>query len=87
MIPPVLPSNELASPSLLLIGTVHGDPRGYERALKLLRAFSAGPGHGGNEPLLPALPAAPGGELAASAGSKPWRPCPGLRPAIWPSGG
>ena len=27
------------SPSLLLIGTVHGDPRGYERALKLLERF------------------------------------------------
>jgi hypothetical protein len=27
------------SPSLLLIGTVHGDPQGYERALKLLRRF------------------------------------------------
>ena len=24
---------------LLLLGTVHGDPRGYERALKLLRRF------------------------------------------------
>jgi len=30
-IPPALPSN-----NLILIGTVHGDPRGYERALKLL---------------------------------------------------
>ncbi len=33
-----LPS-ELASPSLLLLGTVHGDPRGYERAFKLLELF------------------------------------------------
>ena len=37
--PPALPSNSLASPRLLLIGTVHGDPLGYERALKLLRRF------------------------------------------------
>lgn len=30
---------EVLSPSLILIGTVHGDPRGYERALKLLGRF------------------------------------------------
>jgi hypothetical protein len=37
--PPALPSNSLASPCLLLIGVVHGDPQGYERAMKLLRRF------------------------------------------------
>lgn len=31
------PPKELASPCLILIGTVHGDPAGYERAWKLLR--------------------------------------------------
>ena len=35
-IPPALPSNSLLSPRLILIGTVHGDPAGYERALRLL---------------------------------------------------
>jgi len=35
-IAPAFPSNNLLSPRLILIGTVHGDPRGYERALKLL---------------------------------------------------
>jgi hypothetical protein len=35
-IPPALPSNSLLSPRLILIGTVHGDPAGYDRALKLL---------------------------------------------------
>jgi hypothetical protein len=34
---PVLPSKDPSSPSLVLIGTVHGDPLGYARALKLLR--------------------------------------------------
>lgn len=33
--PDPLPEN-LASASLILIGTVHGDPRGYERVLRLL---------------------------------------------------
>jgi hypothetical protein len=35
-IPPALPANSLPSPRLILIGTVHGDPAGYGRALKLL---------------------------------------------------
>ncbi len=35
-IPPTLPSNNLLSARLILIGTVHGDPRGYDRALRLL---------------------------------------------------
>ncbi len=35
--PPVLPSKDPSSPSLILIGTVHGDPLGYARAFKLLR--------------------------------------------------
>ncbi|MGC2691825.1 MAG: hypothetical protein WA228_03955, partial [Desulfobaccales bacterium] len=37
--PPFPPSKNPASPSLILIGTVHGDPLGYARALKLLRHF------------------------------------------------
>lgn len=37
--PPILPSNNHPSASLLLLGTVHGDPRGYGRAWKLLRLF------------------------------------------------
>jgi hypothetical protein len=34
---PALPATDPTSARLLLIGTVHGDPRGYERAMKLLR--------------------------------------------------
>ncbi len=38
--PPALPSSKLDTASkLLLIGTVHGDPQGYDRAWKLLRDF------------------------------------------------
>ena len=33
------PKDLSSSPSLILIGTVHGDPMGYERALKLLEHF------------------------------------------------
>lgn len=33
------PPKDLSSPNLVLIGTVHGDPSGYERALKLLRRW------------------------------------------------
>ncbi len=35
--PPVLRSKDPSSPSLILIGAVHGDPLGYARAFKLLR--------------------------------------------------
>jgi hypothetical protein len=34
--PPALLSNNLLSSNLILIGTVHGDPRGWERAVRLL---------------------------------------------------
>jgi hypothetical protein len=31
-----------ANPNLILVGTVHGDPRGYDRALRLLEYFKPG---------------------------------------------
>jgi hypothetical protein len=34
--PPALLSKNLLSPGLILVGTVHGDPRGWERAVRLL---------------------------------------------------
>jgi len=37
--PPVLPSKNITSVSLLLLGAVHGDPQGYERAVRLLRRW------------------------------------------------
>jgi len=37
--PPVLPSKNITSASLLLLGAVHGDPQGYERAVRLLRRW------------------------------------------------
>ncbi len=40
--PPVLPANNHSSANLILIGTVHGDPQGYERAWKLLRRLQPG---------------------------------------------
>jgi hypothetical protein len=37
--PPAFPANSLPSPRLILIGTVHGDPAGYGRALRLLSHY------------------------------------------------
>ncbi|MCX5889300.1 MAG: hypothetical protein NTY36_07590 [Deltaproteobacteria bacterium] len=37
--PPALPSTNISSSRLLLLGTVHGDPAGYERAWKLLQRW------------------------------------------------
>jgi hypothetical protein len=37
--PPALPTNDFLFPRLILIGTVHGDPQGYPRALTLLDYF------------------------------------------------